>query len=844
MNNNKSDSTADKRSSFVMSHRVRAFLDKCKIRTFGQLREFLAHDDPRQYRHIGERTMAQIGKIANMDYEDDEPILFDAINYVFLDSHAFRRYCEKKGLVSMKDLDDFDWVEYRNSSFVNRRWFNNTVELYNQYCRTYKDQSRFEAIMSDDGLMFKDINEGLMELPIWFLAALGVNRRTIYFLLCNEYRTIGSLACIDAKRLEAIVSLNHMESFKKLEGLLKHDLNYLFKDFLERNRTSRGYQMTLLRKKGYTLEEIGKQFNISIERTNVILESFFVSLSLYLDLLALRIRGEDRCIHEGKIADLCGDHDHIAVVMYWLKKSEDWVYLDYCNVYVHKDDADYLDKWLPEITKEMVGNLIDISEKRDDLEKAISVLHMPFLTIERYLTYLRKNGYRSYGDHLVSSELSKGYLYSLVVAWHFRKGISLNEKDLDLLRLYIKEEFKGLKIPTSDKRFKQILSESLIIRDKDTYISPESAYIDEELMEQIRAYIDMSMAAKISYLELYMAFEDRLRHICGIDNHFYFHGVLHYCYHDLYIFKGKYLLKKKKGEAGESLSEQLNDFILKEKRPVKRQELFNAFNGVSRQMIDLAVSSGPVIVWDNNEYYSMDLIDTDDKITDDIDVSIMKVMEDKDGYCASDMLYRYMVENYREDLDKLNVQTYRNLHYIAQNLLSDKYDFRFPHIIRKDQLDDISRTSIVLKVMGGPEEVSLKEYMALVRKYEWKLVSVNKIVTSLQKGYIRISRDIFLKKESFAIEKAAVTQIEDELIPVMGRKGYVSLIDFETYEDFPDIGYEWNNFLLRSIIENYSSRLEFLESSKRDSRYVLGSVILKGSKVRPSKQLFVFHEEG
>ena len=134
--------------------------------------------------------------------------------------------------------------------------------------------------------------------------------------------------------------------------------------------------------------------------------------------------------------------------------------------------------------------------------------------------------------------------------------------------------------------------------------------------------------------------------------------------------------------------------------------------------------------------------------------------------------------------------------------------------------------------------------MALVRKYEWKLVSVNKIVTSLQKGYIRISRDIFLKKESFAIEKAAVTQIEDELIPVMGRKGYVSLIDFETYEDFPDIGYEWNNFLLRSIIENYSSRLEFLESSKRDSRYVLGSVILKGSKVRPSKQLFVFHEEG
>ena len=64
----------------------------------------------------------------------------------------------------------------------------------------------------------------------------------------------------------------------------------------------------------------------------------------------------------------------------------------------------------------------------------------------------------------------------------------------------------------------------------------------------------------------------------------------------------------------------------------------------------------------------------------------------------------------------------------------------------------------------------------------------------------------------------AVNEIRQVLRRKMS-KGYLSLINFDDWEDFPDVPYEWNVFLLRTIVNIRMSDLRIVEIKTKDRRY-------------------------
>lgn len=58
------------------------------------------------------------------------------------------------------------------------------------------------------------------------------------------------------------------------------------------------------------------------------------------------------------------------------------------------------------------------------------------------------------------------------------------------------------------------------------------------------------------------------------------------------------------------------------------------------------------------------------------------------------------------------------------------------------------------------------------------------------------------------------------------------------FEDFPEISYEWNPFLLRSIVDNYyPDTLRVIDPINTDMRYQRGVIVLKNSDYESIDQI-------
>lgn len=108
----------------------------------------------------------------------------------------------------------------------------------------------------------------------------------------------------------------------------------------------------------------------------------------------------------------------------------------------------------------------------------------------------------------------------------------------------------------------------------------------------------------------------------------------------------------------------------------------------------------------------------------------------------------------------------------------------------------------------------------------------------IEKDYVRIADDLYIKKEHFDVSNESVIKIHQVLKNKM-LNGYVSLINFDDWEEMPSIQYEWNIFLLRTIIDIKIDDLRIVEIKTRDRRYERGIVIESDSEIKDYADLVI-----
>lgn len=535
-----------------------------------------------------------------------------------------------------------------------------------------------------------------------------------------------------------------------------------------------------------------------------------------------------------ELLDIYDNDDYDKAILYWCKNSDDLEYLEFAEVFVYaQEERNAVENQIETIAEEFIGDGINLYDNLEELEDLMQNSGFPYMDGSSFINLIQQHGYKVYGDFVVKGRQSYGYLCARVVAEKFPNGIKIYDGyDLDKLRTYAAEEYGDLGIPDSNRAFSTRLSDYLILSGRGMATAESNIHIEMSVLDEIKEYIDNAQEGEINYAEVFSVFEGKLRMLSNIDNYNFLHGVLKLYYSDEYDFSSRdYLKKRGSGYKSGKLSAKIKELIENTGVPIHKNEIKKKLPGLTDiVLINTILSDDDLTQWDYNYYFSISLININDTEKEYIKDEINKLLNQNDGYCSDRLLYDE-IKRYKPDILMNNkVETVNNLFFLCQKLFSEEFDFRRPHISRQGLLEEMSVKKVALHLLGYPIKLSFSRYQEIADKLKWSPVTTGLVFSEIETDYARINDDMYIKRDAFDISEDAVNEIRQVLRRKMS-KGYLSLINFDDWEDFPDVPYEWNVFLLRTIVNIRMSDLRIVEIKTKDRRYERGIVIEANSDI-------------
>lgn len=542
---------------------------------------------------------------------------------------------------------------------------------------------------------FEHISVDVDYLSIDALVELGFTNKMVSKLLENNIKCCEGLRSLSKKDLTNIFGGRFMDRIPEVAILLQNDIIYLLGYVLDKYKESREYRVLLRRAKGETLQEIasnpdGEEDVITRERVRQIENKFLRSLIPFVRELLYIIKGANNYIVAQDILDIFDDDEYDQILMHVAKSFDEFEYLDFVDIFVEKNDDSSVEEQLLNLVKDIVGDGIDLYEYRDELEDIVVEKGFDFMDIDAIARLLKKYNYMLYGSFAVKGRANYATVCLYIIEKVFPDGIKLSQseteqsEDLIKLRSIIEEKYAGLSVPSSDRALSSTLVRSgLVLRGRGTYISQEHIAMDETLLQDIRNYIDTKDSNKVFYNEIFSEFEGVLNVMCGVDNYNYLHGILSLRFPDNYEYGRDYLLKNGViEEETESIADRIYEFICRTGRPISKSELVQEFRGFSNVMIIMPfVNDSRLLQWDYNNYSCTGILSIADEDIKVIRSCILKLFEENNGYASDGLLYDEVSEMLPDFLEKNQINSKMNLHYIVAKLFADEMDFKRPHII-------------------------------------------------------------------------------------------------------------------------------------------------------------------
>ena len=334
----------------------------------------------------------------------------------------------------------------------------------------------------------------------------------------------------------------------------------------------------------------------------------------------------------------------------------------------------------------------------------------------------------------------------------------------------------------------------------------------------------------VTIYDIFNEFEGVLAFTSDITNYHGLHGLLAYLYRDEYEFSRDCITKTNGDGEALSLSDRIVLFILEKGRAVTRNEIKQKIGGLSDIMLFNAINgSKELLQWDYNSFNAQGNLKINDEDLRVISEILEEILSQFKGYCSDRLIFEKVNNQYPEFISRNGIDNTTNLFYVLQNILGEKYQFSRPHICQKGTVDSLTTKNIALYLLGTTQQISRREFVKIAKDVYWSETTADLIFCELEKDYIRISDDIYILYNNFSIQENVLSQVAIWLQNYVSAQGFLSMIGFDDFENLPSIQYEWNSFLLVSIIKKYELGFRLVSPAIRDRRYNKEIIVLKDS---------------
>lgn len=204
-----------------------------------------------------------------------------------------------------------------------------------------------------------------------------------------------------------------------------------------------------------------------------------------------------------------------------------------------------------------------------------------------------------------------------------------------------------------------------------------------------------------------------------------------------------------------------------------------------------------------------------------------------------------MTQYVPEFIEKNRIAQPINAFYVFSKLYSGAADFRHPNIAEKGKVESLTIRDIALYLLGDNNNIRYSDFLKIVEKMKWPAVSASTAFGKIEMGYLRISEDEYVIEKDFYIPEDVITSIRSNLRTLMSE-WYLPLVSIEDYSDFPETKYEWNSFLIESIVKKYLTEYKIIELEYKDRRYQKGILVNANSSITSYPELVasVFKDAG
>lgn len=813
------------------------------IQTVEELLEVIESGEIANIRNLGSNSINEIlrvvenvktRKVVRSTEEDasQEDCETDVVIRCFPENKfaMFRTYCYDRGIDTVQKLKNIDFSELMRMRGFGLTKLNAIKERLEQI------EIEPGAIVQEDEQpiavnTFDAIHNSNEFLQISVLRRFGVPASATGRLSELGIRTFADIKKEPKSKIAQVLGI---QNYTKLEEALKQfeiPLVDIVGEYLKTFEQNKEFDIYVRRAEGDTLQEIGEAYNLTRERVRQHCSKFERAVMPMILALAqgLEDANSDHYIKEEQVLSVFDNDDYDKIFIFTLRNASSYDFVG--GIFFNKEHYPRAEYDLIGIVSDIVGDGINLFDEIERIESALDSAGYGFIEADDFLNMVIEFNYCFYGDYIVKNKKSYAFLCAQLVEECFPEGIKYEDEDMNRLRSLALERFGDLDLPDNDRSLWSRLCTHLVQRGRSTYISPKKIFVDKDLMEEIKLYVDNSPLSEIFFKEIFAEFEGILTMTTNIDNAAFLHGVFVYYYPHEYSYS-RDSLTKRDAEETQSLVARIREVLVEAGHPLRKDEIMSHLPGLAESVLfNTIIHSEDIAQWEYNYYNCMGNIKRNEEAEQILKTTLEVLLSENQGYCSESMLYVATKDKLRDYFDENNVCNAQNLFYLAYMLFDGEFSFRRPHIASVGRFKSLNVKDILIDLLGSPTRLYYDAFMELTTNLMIPVVTAGMVFTEMEKEYIRISQNEYLRKSCVSFDTSDIEIIKGLVESYTVDEWYLPLQKFAECEERLPNRVEINEFVMESLANELDLGWHVVQPRIKDRRYQKGIMVRNDNSI-------------
>lgn len=411
--------------------------------------------------------------------------------------------------------------------------------------------------------------------------------------------------------------------------------------------------------------------------------------------------------------------------------------------------------------------------------------------------------------------------FTLVLMQRYRNGMRFDSIDLENFRdSYF--DFTDEELKLSDKDLELCLRKCGVVYQGRLF--PAEGVIDNATKEKLLTYIseNFEQGKKVLYYKsIYSDLADAFAYCFNLTDAMMLKPYLEYVTKpDEYFFTEEYISCDKDTRIDHS--SEIEELLISEGRPLSYDEIYAGLSHVSKEIIYSEIKSNSKIILNEKEhYYHYDIFEFSSEDADLITKYIQEEIEEE-GYCIWAHIYNRIQKEMPIFIENNSYLSTIGIRNAVAKKLSGR--FKFEGEVIGSQHGTSINMSTVYKLFGEHHAPFSDDDVYNFAKEVSGGTTTPAYLDALAESTIRVSKTLYVPRRDSIFD---IDEIDNALSTYLST-GYMLIKDVDSFLVFPNVGYEWNIFLLESYLMYFSKEYALCNNGKSLNN-VAGALVKRNS---------------